>query len=90
MNSKLLSVLMIGIFLSTNSTALTFEPTLDRIKSGSQIVDYITDVVTLTGSVFTYSETNSGGSMLTIPTEINGIKENVYYKIVLNPEKFSN
>ena len=90
MNSKLLSVLMIGIFLSTNSTALTFEPTLDRIKGGNQIVDYITDVVTLTGSVFTYSETNSGGSMFTIPTEINGIKENVYYKIVLNSEKFSN
>ena len=90
MNNKLLPLLMIGIFLSTNSTALAFEPTLDRIKAGNQIVDYIIDAVSLPDSVFAYNETTSSDSMFAIPTKIDGTNENIYYKIVLKPENFSN
>ena len=67
-----------------------FMPTLDRIKEGTQIVDYISDVEVLPNSAFAYQEATSGDNSFSFTdTNAYGLETDKAYKIVLKPEEFS-
>ena len=67
-----------------------FMPTLDRIKEGIQVVDYISDVEALPNSAFAYEAATSGDNSFSFTdTNAYGAESDKAYKIVLKPEEFS-
>ncbi|MBQ8784676.1 MAG: autotransporter domain-containing protein, partial [Alphaproteobacteria bacterium] len=88
MNKNLLSAFCTGTILLTTSISSALEPTLDRIKNGTQIIDYVPDVSILPGSVLEYGKATSTDNSFGFYD--NNIQKNQYYKVLLKPEKFSN